>query len=263
MSELTSEFIFLFICTALVLFMQAGFACLETGLSRSKNSTSVAAKNLVDICVSLGVFWCVGWGIMMGSSAYGIIGTRGYFFDATDPLTLMHFCFAAVFCGTSATIISGAIAERIKFNGYLIIVSVISGLIYPLYGHWAWNEYGWLKALGFLDFAGSSVVHSIGGWLALMAAVIVGPRTGRFGENRIQMHASNLPLSVAGTFFLWFGWLGFNVGSALKPNEDMAYVLINTVLAPAAGGLTALLISNILQSRINLPLVINGILGGL
>lgn len=262
MSEGFSEFTFLFICTALVLFMQAGFVCLEVGLIRSKNSTSVAAKNLIDICISFVLFWFVGWGIMMGSSAAGILGTNGYFFDTTDPKVMVYFCFSAVFCGTSATIISGAVAERIKFDGYLIIVCLVSALIYPFFGHWAWNDHGWLKGLGFIDFAGSTVVHSIGGWLALISVIIIGPRHGRFGENRISMGGGNLPLSVAGTFILWFGWLGFNVGSALKPTDQSGQILINTLLAPASGGVTALLITSLLHTRISLPTMMNGILGG-
>ena len=198
-------------CAGLVLMMQPGFMCLESGLTRSKNSINVAIKNLVDLGISIASFWCFGFAIMFGATQLGWFGSSGFFLNIeTNPQLAAFFLFQMMFCGTATTIVSGALAERLKFRGYLIISLLISSLIYPLFGHWAWNGLGtaqltgWLGALGFSDFAGSSIVHSVGGWVSLAALLIVGSRTGKYTKTSDRywqsnkIHGSNLPFSVLG-----------------------------------------------------------------
>jgi len=259
----------LLVCTALVLLMQAGFACLETGLVRAKNSINVAIKNLVDFCASSLIFWCVGFGLMFGASASGWVGTSGFFFNwSLTPETTILFLFQLVFCGTATTIVSGAVAERMRFSGYLMVTVVIATLIYPVTGHWTWAESssgspgGWLKDLGFIDFAGSTVVHSVGAWVALAAILILGPRKGRF-DQRVTIQGHNIPIATLGVFLLWFGWLGFNGGSLLELNNRVPLVIANTILAPVAGGLAALAIGWWYFGRPEVLITMNGILAGL
>lgn len=178
-------------CAGLVLLMQPGFMCLESGMTRSKNSINVAIKNLVDLGISVCFFWCFGYAIMFGADQAGLFGSSGFCISIeNDPKLAAFFLFQMMFCGTSTTIVSGALAERLKFKAYLVIAMLISGLIYPFFGHWVWNGtttgqlWGWLARLGFVDYAGSSVVHSVGGWVSLAALLVVGSRTGRFiGKN--------------------------------------------------------------------------------
>ncbi|MCZ6672668.1 MAG: ammonium transporter, partial [Verrucomicrobia bacterium] len=259
----------LLVCTALVLLMQAGFACLETGLVRAKNSINVAIKNLVDFCASSLIFWCFGFGLMFGASASGLFGTSDFFFNwVTDPKGTTFFLFMLMFCGTATTLVSGAVAERMRFSGYLMVTVVIATLIYPVTGHWMWAESssgspgGWLKDLGFIDFAGSTVVHSVGAWVALAAILILGPRKGRF-DQRVPMQGHNLPIASLGVFLLWFGWLGFNGGSLLELNNRVPLVIANTILAPVVGGLTALAIGWWYYGRPEVLVTMNGILAGL
>ncbi len=257
--------LWLLICSGLVLLMQAGFMCLESGLTRSKNSINVAVKNLSDFGVSVSLFWVVGYGMMFGLSKLGSIGSTDFFFSASSsPETATFFLYQAMFCGTATTIISGAIAERLKFSAYMLIVVLVSGFIYPIYGHWAWNEGGWLAQLGFLDFAGSTVVHGMGAWVSLAALVVVGARDGKFteaGEEKIQ--GSNLPFAVLGALLLWVGWIGFNGGSTFALNDEVPNIIVNTILAGVAGMVTAMLLSQIQTKRVEVEDLINGSLAGL
>lgn len=254
----------------LVMLMQGGFCCLESGLSRSKNSVNVAIKNLFDFCVSSVIFWVFGFGLMFGASHQGWLGTSLFAPQANlGPWLLAFLLYQMVFCGTAITIISGAVAERIRFSGYLLVALVVSALFYPLFGHWAWagvienQPTGWLARLGFIDFAGSTVVHSLGGWLALAAALVIGPRLGRFEQGKPPMRGSNLPLATLGVFLLWFGWFGFNGGSTLAVTERVPVILLNTNLAAASGGIGALLLSLWYRRRPDVGLVMNGALAGL
>jgi len=264
------DFIWIIIASAFVLLMQAGFTCLETGMVRSKNSINVAIKNLMDLCLCSAIFWAVGYGIMFGSSINGLIGSNHFFFDADfRPKILAFFVFQMMFCGTAITIISGAVAERMSFSGYMLVSAITSILIYPVVGHWVWsglitNELtGWLGKAGFIDFAGSTVVHSVGGWVALAAVIIIGPRTGRFEQDERQIQGSNLTFSVLGVILLWFGWFGFNAGSTLAASENIPLIIINTCLAAVFGALTALFVQYWFSQTVNVLSAINGVLGGL
>ena len=261
------------ICTALVFFMQAGFCCLESGLSRSKNSINVAIKNVVDLCVAAGLFWLVGYGLMFGDSWPGLFGTNGFLFaDSTEVRwTTTVFIFQLVFCGTAITIASGAVAERMHFRCYLVLAALIAGVIYPIFGHWAWGSVtggeslGWLEWLGFIDFAGSTVVHSVGAWSALAAVIILGARTGRFepGKPPRKFQGSNLPMAALGVFILWFGWFGFNGGSTLAFDGRVPGILVNTFMAAVSGGLAALVWQTVTKKLIAVECVMNGVLAGL
>ncbi|NOQ16767.1 MAG: ammonium transporter, partial [Methyloprofundus sp.] len=264
------DIIWIIIASAFVLLMQAGFTCLETGMVRSKNSINVAIKNLMDLCLCSAIFWAVGYGIMFGASINGLIGSNDFFFDGkAPPKTLAFFVFQMMFCGTAITIISGAVAERMSFSGYMLVSAITSILIYPIIGHWAWaglldNQLtGWLGKAGFIDFAGSTVVHSVGGWVALAAVIIIGPRTGRFNNGEKKIQGSNLTISVLGVILLWFGWFGFNAGSALAVSESIPLIIVNTCLAAAFGALSAITIQYRYSQTVDVLSAINGVLGGL
>ena len=259
-------------CAILVFIMQAGFMCVESGLSRHKNSINVALKNAADFGVSVVVFWLFGFGLMFGKSFNGLFGTDLFFFATDIPEFQTYFVFQAMFVATAATIISGAVAERLKFVGYLIMTVFATGIIYPIVGHWAWSSCylgeamnkGWLAALGFVDFAGSTIVHSVGGWIALSGVLILGPRIGKYSEaNKGKFTGSSFPLAVLGTLILWFGWFGFNGGSNGAMDEAVPLILINTFLAAAFGLLTSLLISFVLFKKPDPFYVVLGPLAGL
>ena len=272
-------------CAILVFIMQAGFMCMETGLSRHKNSINVALKNAADFGVSVVIFWLFGFGIMFGQSFNGLFGTDLFLFKTERAEYMTYFVFQAMFVATAATIISGAVAERMKFVGYLIITVLATGIIYPLVGHWAWSSSylsnydavtqllaatgqvkttGWLTDIGFVDFAGSTIVHSVGGWIALSAVLILGPRIGKFSEaNKGKFTGSSFPLAVLGTLILWFGWFGFNGGSNGAMDEAVPLILINTFLAAAFGLLTGLTTSFIIYKKPDAFYVILGPLAGL
>ena len=260
-------------CAILVFIMQAGFMCMETGLSRYKNSINVALKNAADFGVSVVIFWIFGFGIMFGTSYNGFFGTDLFFFKTEKADYMTYFVFQAMFVATAATIISGAVAERMKFNGYLIMTVLATGLIYPIVGHWAWSSsyltgsvksIGWLSELGFVDFAGSTIVHSVGGWIALAAVIILGPRIGKYSEaNKGKFTGSSFPLAVLGTLILWFGWFGFNGGSNGAMDEAVPLILINTFLAAAFGLLTGLAISYFKYKKPDPFYIILGPLAGL
>ncbi len=272
-------------CAILVFIMQAGFMCMETGLSRHKNSINVALKNAADFGVSVVIFWIFGFGLMFGTSYYGFFGTDLFFFKTNKAEYMTYFVFQAMFVATAATIISGAVAERMKFNGYLIMTVLATGIIYPIVGHWAWSSSylskydtvdqllvvtgsvrttGWLSDLGFVDFAGSTIVHSVGGWIALAAVLILGPRIGKYSDaNKGKFTGSSFPLAVLGTLILWFGWFGFNGGSNGAMDEVVPLILINTFLAAAFGLLTGLGISYVKHKKPDPFYIILGPLAGL
>ena len=272
-------------CAILVFIMQAGFMCMETGLSRHKNSINVALKNAADFGVSVVIFWMFGFGLMFGTSYNGFFGTDLFFFKTDRAEYMTYFVFQAMFVATAATIISGAVAERMKFNGYLIMTVLATGIIYPIVGHWAWSSSylskydtssqlldaygfvknsGWLSDLGFVDFAGSTIVHSVGGWIALAAVLILGPRIGKYSDaNKGKFTGSSFPLAVLGTLILWFGWFGFNGGSNGTMNEAVPLILINTFLAAAFGLLTGLSISYLRFKKPDPFYIILGPLAGL
>jgi ammonium transporter, Amt family len=262
-------------CAGLVLLMQPGFMCLESGLTRSKNSINVAIKNLVDLGISVCFFWCFGYALMFGLDRFGLIGSSGFLIGLeTDPKLAAFFLFQMMFCGTSTTIVSGALAERLKFKGYLAIAMVISGLVYPFFGHWVWNGtatgqlHGWLGKLGFVDFAGSSVVHSVGGWVSFAALLVVGSRTGRFGDRDAptkprKIHGSNLPFSVLGVMLLWVGSFGFNGGNTFVLSNQIPVIIVHTVLSGAAGMLGAGILGWQQKGIVEAETLINGSIAGL
>ncbi|MEO1132530.1 MAG: ammonium transporter [Cyanobacteria bacterium J06639_1] len=253
----------------LVSTMQAGFCCLESGLVRAKNSINVAIKNLVDFCIACLIYGSIGFALMFGASAFGAVGTRvpaAMVWNASD---YAFFLFQLAFCGTVTTIVSGAVAERMSFLGYFIATIILSAFIYPIVGHWVWGgthfetASGWLRQLQFHDFAGATVVHSVGGWMAFAAILIIGPRLGRFLPSPRAIDGHNLPIAVLGVFLLWFGWFGFNGGSTFAFTEDVPKILVNTAQGGAAGGMAALVSTWIVHRRPRVPLVMNGVVGGL
>ncbi len=272
-------------CAILVFIMQAGFMCMETGLSRHKNSINVALKNAADFGLAVVIFWLFGFGLMFGKSFNGYFGTDLFFFKTDQAEYMTYFVFQAMFVATAATIVSGAVAERMKFNGYLIITIIATGIIYPIVGHWAWSSSylnnidatrqllavtgqvkttGWLTDIGFVDFAGSTIVHSVGGWIALSAVLILGPRIGKYSDaNKGKFTGSSFPLAVLGTLILWFGWFGFNGGSNGAMDDAVPLILINTFLAASFGLLTGLGISFALFKKPDPYYVILGPLAGL
>jgi Amt family ammonium transporter len=244
------------IAAFLVFFMQAGFALLEAGLTRAKNAGNIIMKNLLDFGISSIFFWAFGFAIMFGAGN-AIFGTSGWFVNAigenvdkvfpslswTNVPIMAKWLFQAVFAGVAATIVSGAMAERTKFPAYLIYSAIISGVIYPMVGRWAWGG-GWLAKLGFQDFAGSTVVHSVGGWAALAGVLLLGPRIGKYGKNgEIRpIPGHSIPLAMLGMFILWFGWFGFNPGSTMGATSlSFPEIAVVTNLAAAAGAITGML----------------------
>ena len=261
------------VCSALVFSMQAGFLCLESGLTRSKNNINVALKNLTDFGLSVVIFWFVGWALMFGVSQGGWFGSGGLMpaVGRGNGGEATFFLFQVMFCGTSVTIVSGAVAERMRFVGYLIVVALQSGLLYTVFGHWAWagvamqDPQGWLAARGFVDFAGSSVVHALGGWVSLAGVLVLGARSGRFAADGTvrRIPGSSGPLALLGVLILWFGWFGFNGGSTLAMDERVAPVLANTLLAGSAGMVTGLALSFVLRGYADVGFIANGTLAGL
>ncbi len=264
------DHLWLLISTMFVFLMQVGFLCLESGRTRSKNSINVAAKNVTDFIVSTSIFWLFGFGIMFGSSVNGWFGIDNFFFgESNTPIQILFFLFQMMFCSTAATLVSGAIAERMRFTGYIFTTLILSSLIYPIAGHWAWSgmynpdNLGWLQDMGFVDFAGSTVVHSVGGWVALAAVLVIGPRTGRFKSNVIFPSGSNLPMAALGTMLIWFGWFGFNGGSAIKFTSLVPVIILNTCLAAIWGGLVSTVLHRVSRHYVDVGSSLNGIIAGL
>ena len=259
------NFLWVAICAALVFFMQAGFAMLESGMVRSKNAINVIMKNYTDMCFGALVFWILGYGLMFGANTTGFFGTDLFCLRDGEPWDYMILMYQMMFAATAATIVSGALAERIRFSAYVIVAMIITGLIYPVFGAWAWNEGGWLAQRGFVDFAGSSVVHSLGGWCALAGLWALGPRLGRFGDNGEvrEIGGHNLPLVAFGGMILWFGWFGFNGGSTLAANDQLGVILLCTHLSGAAGVVGFVGTRMIFGGKILMTDTVNGGLAGL
>ena len=242
---------------ALVFFMQAGFAFLGAGLIRSKNTVNYMTKSFLDFCIATLGFWAFGFALMMGGgAATGIIGLEGFFLLDFDDGELVGWFFQMVFAGTAATIIAGAMAERTKINAYLAYSFIVGALIYPIYGHWVWSSDGWLASIDMADYAGSGVVHMIGGMVALAGAIVVGPRIG-FKEG-VVIKGHNIPYVVIGTFILFFGWFGFNINSS-----TLGLNAVNTLLAGAAGATAAMYIVLMRTGKVDIEMSCNGALAGL
>lgn len=265
------DYVWILMCGFLIFFMQAGFAMVETGFCRAKNATNLLSKNLIDFVVASLVFFAIGYGFIKGTDAGGVIGLGKWFLhgDAYDVGTYLDFFWQLVFCGTAATIVSGAVAERLKFSAYLMYTFVVSLLIYPLFAHWVWGG-GWLSqipfGLGFLDFAGSGVVHALGGMVGLAGAIVLGPRFGKYGKDGKPraIIGHSITLAALGTFILWFGWFGFNPGSTFSAQHlRIAVIAVNTNLAAAAGAFAALIAIYVKTQKWDLGMALNGTLGGL
>lgn len=289
--KIVLDSVFILIAGILVVFMNAGFAMLETGFCRQKNAVNILAKNLIVFAIASIAYWAIGYGLMYGNGN-GFIGLDGFFFNGsslpysdaehfevvkqivdgqevevknlTKVPESISFFFQLAFSATAATIVSGAVAERIRFDAFLIFSFLLVGIAYPITGHWIWDG-GWLASMGFRDFAGSTAVHSVGGWAALMGAYILGPRQGKYTAdgkvNAIPGH--NMSIATLGCLILWIGWFGFNPGSELAATANVPYIAVTTNLAAAAGGVTATITSWAKDSKPDLSMIINGVLAGL
>lgn len=273
MIEVAIDTIWVLLAAFLVFFMQAGFAMVEAGFTRAKNAGNIIMKNLMDFACGSIIYWAVGFAIMFGVSRGGLFGGSGFFFSDSMPFEHLglnipisaFLIFQTVFAATAATIVSGAMAERTKFGSYLAYSVVITAVIYPVVGHWVWGG-GWLGELGFVDFAGSTVVHSVGGWAALIGAAVLGPRIGKFSSdgkpNAIPGH--NITLGALGVFILWFGWFGFNPGSTISGLDlSIARIAMTTNLSAAAGAVLAMTFSWVRYGKPDVSLTLNGALAGL
>jgi len=282
MELLTINNVWMMICTALVFFMHTGFAFLEIGLTRQKNTINILFKNIFIITVGLLLYYIVGFNLMYPGDFNGVVGFAGFGLDA--PLAdgaldlaynegytyLTDFLFQGMFAATAATIVSGAVAERMKIGAFMIFTVIYVGIVYPIAGSWQWGG-GFLSSLsigdaeGFYDFAGSTLVHSVGGWAALVAVYLLGSRIGKFNNGKPQaIPGHSIPLATAGVLILWLGWFGFNGGSVLSANpEATSLTLVTTCLAAAAGGVIAMLTSTLVFKNLDLTMFLNGILGGL
>ncbi|MBU1003898.1 MAG: ammonium transporter [Proteobacteria bacterium] len=264
------------IAAVLVMFMQAGFAMVECGFTRAKNAGNILMKNFLDFSAGAVAFFLFGFALMFGNSIGGFIGSTGFALDgataatADGMWTMTFWFFQSVFAATAATIVSGGIAERTKFGSYILVSIIVTGLIYPVSGHWAWgglwgDSGGWLEAMGFADFAGSTVVHSVGAWVALAGAMVVGPRIGKYSPdgkaNAIPGH--NIPMAALGVFILWFGWFGFNPGSTTVADGTIGYIAVNTSLSACTGLLGALCTSWLRFGKPEPSMSMNGALAGL
>ena len=281
MELLTINNVWMMICTALVFFMHTGFAFLEIGLTRQKNTINILFKNIFIITVGLLLYYMVGFNLMYPGDFNGFIGSivpgisppeNGMTAEYADGgyTWWTDFLFQGMFAATAATIVSGAVAERMKIGAFMIFTVVYVGFVYPIAGSWQWGG-GFLSSLtigdaeGFYDFAGSTLVHSVGGWAALVAVYLLGARIGKFNNGTSQaIPGHNIPLATAGVLILWLGWFGFNGGSVLSANpEATSLTLVTTCLAAAAGGVVAMITSTVLYKNLDLTMFLNGILGGL
>ena len=282
MELLTINNVWMMICTALVFFMHTGFAFLEIGLTRQKNTINILFKNIFIITVGLLLYYIVGFNLMYPGDFNGVIGFAGFGLDAPladSSLDLAYnegytywtdFLFQGMFAATAATIVSGAVAERMKIGAFMIFTIIYVGIVYPIAGSWQWGG-GFLSSLsigdaeGFYDFAGSTLVHSVGGWAALVTVWLLGARIGKFKDGKSQaIPGHSIPLATAGVLILWLGWFGFNGGSVLSANpEATSLTLVTTCLAAAAGGVVAMITSTLLYKNLDLTMFLNGILGGL
>lgn len=272
--QVVMDTVWVMVAAFLVFWMQAGFAYVEGGLTRAKNTNNIMMKNLMDFCVGSLAYWVIGFGLMFGAGN-GFVGTSGFFLIEKTKDTFASlswtgvplcakFMFQLVFAATAATIVSGAMAERTKFTSYLIYSAVISAFVYPIVGHWIWGG-GWLAQLGMWDFAGSTVVHSTGAWMALIGATFLGPRIGKYRKDGRSMAipGHNLPMAALGVFILWLGWFGFNPGSTMAANASIAHIATTTNLAAAIGAITAMLTAWALFRKPDVSMTLNGALAGL
>lgn len=268
----SANWVWILIAAFLVMFMQPGFAMLEAGLTRSKNAGNIMMKNLMDFSLGSIAYFVLGFGIMFGADKMGLFGSDGFLLGAANTAgkegmwQYAFWMFQVVFAATAATIVSGAMAERTKFVGYLIYSIFISLFIYPVVGHWIWGG-GWLSMLKtpMVDFAGSTVVHSVGGWLALAGAIVLGPRLGKYGPKG-ESHAilgHNMPLAALGIFILWFAWFGFNAGSTTEASQNIGLIAVTTNLSAAAGAIGAMLTAWIRSGKPEPSMSLNGVLAGL
>jgi Amt family ammonium transporter len=278
--ELSAAFLannlWLLVATILVIFMNAGFAMVEAGMCRQKNAVNILAKNLFVFALAVTAYWFVGYSFMYGDAAIdGWLYFAGFFFDPTVTaetisdaglVPTVDFLFQAAFAGTAATIVSGLVAERIKFGEFVIFALVLTAFIYPVAGSWEWNG-GWLNSVGnveFIDFAGSSIVHSVGAWAGLVGAMLLGPRIGKYVDGKVQaIPGHNMSIATLGALILWIGWYGFNPGSQLAMDQWVPYVAVTTTLGAAGGAIGATVISTITSKKPDLTMIINGILAGL
>ncbi len=266
------NFVWTLIAAFMVFIMQAGFSMVEAGFTRAKNACNILMKNMMDFSVGALGFWALGFGLMFGVSN-GFFGTTDFFFSGAsgegEAWNYAFWMFQTVFAATAATIISGAVAERTKFSAYLVYSVFVSAIVYPISGSWAWgglfNGSGWLENLGFIDFAGSTVVHSVGGWLALAGAIVVGPRLGKYdkGGKVKPIPGHSIPLAGLGVFLLWFGWYGFNAGSTTTGDTSIALIAVTTTLAAAAGAIVAMGATWFKYGKSDVGMTLNGALAGL
>ena len=275
-SQLAGNTVWTMVGAMLVMFMQPGFTLVECGLSRAKNAVNILMKNYIDFVVGSLVFLILGFGLMFGQSCGGLIGQSGFGLTGVDPATengqwaFTFWFFQSVFCATSATIVSGAVAGRTRFTAYIAASVLITALIYPVSGHWCWNglgglSQGWIEKMGFIDFAGSAVVHSVGGWIGLAGAIMTGPRLGKYTvDGRAKaIPGHNLPLAALGVFILWFAWFGFNCGSTAAADASLGLIAVNTNLAAASGFIGALSAIWIISGKPDPSMSFNGVLAGL
>lgn len=269
LDQLTGDVMWIVLAGALVFFMQAGFALLESGMSRSKNAVNVIMKNYMDVCLGSLMFWLIGFGVMFGTNSTGWFGSDHFALTNAAPMDFAFLFFQTMFAATAVTIASGAMAERTRYSAYLYGAMFICAIVYPVYGSWVWGSYyggsGWLADLGFIDFAGSTVVHSVGGWIALAGIIVLGPRLGRFTEDGEPRHipGHNLNHVALGGFILWLGWFGFNAGSTLEADTSIGLIALNTHLAAAAGATGALLTMHLIGMKPLMTMTVNGSIGGL
>lgn len=264
--------IWVVLTAAMILLMEGGFALLEAGFVRQKNAVSIIMKIFVDIAFGALVFFFFGFALMYGKDIAGLFGSTGFMIKGDlSHINLLithdtYWLFQCAFVIAVISIVSGAVAERINFRAYILYTIVMTGLIYPIAGHWVWSVGGWLGSLGMIDFAGSAVIHALGGFSALAAAMFIGPRIGKFSADGTAniVPPSNLPLASVGAFILWFGWFGFNAGSTLSAtNTSIGHIAVTTMLAAAAGGATCILFTMFRYHKADPPMVINGSLAGL
>ena len=264
--------VWLIFASILVFMMKAGFAMVEIGFTRSKNAVNALMKNLVDFAVSAITFWAIGFGLMFGATN-GLFGADGFYLQDysknLDPWLFAFWMFQVVFVSSTAAIVSGAMAERTRFAASLMFTILLTAFIYPIFGSWVWGSLyhgnGWLERLGFIDFAGSTVIHSIGGWAGLAGAIVLGPRLGKYRDKGVMqpIPGHNLPLAALGTLILWFGWYGFNAGNTLEGNEKIALIIINTTLSGAAGALAGMVTIWLATGKPDAGMTLNGALSGL
>lgn len=260
--ETSMNMVWIMIGTILVFFMHAGFAMVESGFTRSKNTVNILMKNFITVSLASILYFIVGYAIMFGTSVGGLFGSSGFILAGVDDIAF--FVFQAVFAATSATIISGAVAERMKLSAYFILTVAIVAVIYPVVGHWIWSG-GWLAQLGFIDFAGSTVVHLTGAVGAFVAAAILGPRIGKYTEKKVNViPGHSIPLGALGVFILWLGWFGFNGASTLAADPTtVPSIITNTLLAASAGVISTALYTKLRYKQIDASLTLNGALSGL